>query len=405
MLLSWKLKAQIIINEVSQGPTGNKEYVELLVTGTNVCVEECVDIRGWIIDDNNGWHVSPIGTGQGIANGCVRLTDDAFWSCVYPGTIIVIYNDGDVNASMPANDLISTDNNCTYVIPVSNTTLLEGNSTQPNNSTIVDYSTITFTPGGNWNWISMANGDDSFQLIDPANTTQPAFSIGWGNNTLLEDIYFSADQTGKVIYMNNATNNDPTNTANWTSGSASTYQTPGAANNAANATWIAAMNNGCAPRVPLVIAGSTTSPLCYGQCTGTATTSVTGGATPYQYQWSTGNTSSSITGLCAGAYTVTVTDFLGCTTITPASLLTVTQPPLLSLTTQGLTIPCDCGCGGTAYAFPTGGTPNNSHPGYTVTWSNGYNGQFQTGVCSGNYTVTVTDANGCTSISSVTISP
>ena len=48
-------KSQLVINEVSQGPQGSKEYVELLVTGTFNCdSSNCVDLRGWYIDDNNG---------------------------------------------------------------------------------------------------------------------------------------------------------------------------------------------------------------------------------------------------------------------------------------------------------------------------------------------------------------
>ncbi len=57
--------AQLIINELSQGPSGNKEYVELLVTGTPTCGgANTVDLRGWIIDDNNSWHASGSGSGS-----------------------------------------------------------------------------------------------------------------------------------------------------------------------------------------------------------------------------------------------------------------------------------------------------------------------------------------------------
>src|SRR3990172_7211497 len=73
--------SQIIINEVSQGADGSKEYVEMLVIGNGVC-NSCVDIRGWIFDDNNGWHASPIGIGQGIAPGCMRFAYDPQWACV-----------------------------------------------------------------------------------------------------------------------------------------------------------------------------------------------------------------------------------------------------------------------------------------------------------------------------------
>jgi len=52
------ISQQLIINEVSQGASGNKEYVEILVipgTTPYSCTNYCIDIRGWIFDDNNGY--------------------------------------------------------------------------------------------------------------------------------------------------------------------------------------------------------------------------------------------------------------------------------------------------------------------------------------------------------------
>ena len=81
---------QLVINEVSQGPTGAKEYVELLVVGTPTCnAIPCMDLRNFIIDDNNGNHAT--GAGVGIAAGCVRLQNIPFWQCIPYGTIIVFY--------------------------------------------------------------------------------------------------------------------------------------------------------------------------------------------------------------------------------------------------------------------------------------------------------------------------
>src|SRR4051812_39184006 len=80
-LFSFELKAQLVINEVSQGASGNKEYVEFVVIGTPTCTTiPCIDLRGYIIDDNNGTFAT--GAGTGIANGCIKLSNDALWSCV-----------------------------------------------------------------------------------------------------------------------------------------------------------------------------------------------------------------------------------------------------------------------------------------------------------------------------------
>lgn len=113
---------------------------------------------------------------------------------------------------------------------------------------------------------------------------------------------------------------------------------------------------------------------------------ITGGTSPYSYLWSTSATSSFISGLVTGGYTCVVTDAAGCSatgwgyvsqspTITPM----VTPTPATCLATDGAII-----------AFGSGGVPP-----YTYMWSNSATTQAQTGLPSGAYYVTVTDANGC----------
>ena len=140
----------LIINEVTNGVVGaSQEYVELLVVGTPSCAATpSLDLRGYYIDDNNGAHAT--GAGTGIAAGCVRFSNNAFWSNIPIGTLILIYNDADFNSSyFPAlNDLSMTDGNCKLVIPISNATLFEGHSTLPSTATST-YPITGFAPGGN----------------------------------------------------------------------------------------------------------------------------------------------------------------------------------------------------------------------------------------------------------------
>lgn len=136
---------------------------------------------------------------------------------------------------------------------------------------------------------------------------------------------------------------------------------------------------------------------CGGTCDGSITLSPTGGTGSYTYLWNTGATTSNLTNLCAGSYTVTVTDANGCDSVL---IVTITSPPVLTVTLASTNVLCNSACNGTASASASGGTP-----GYTYSWSHG--GAFilpnVINLCPGGYTVTVTDAGGCTATASTTI--
>lgn len=156
--------------------------------------------------------------------------------------------------------------------------------------------------------------------------------------------------------------------------------------------------NDCWEYMPVIALSATTTPtniLCNGSCTGMATVSATGGTTPYTYSWSSGQTTASISGLCPNVYTVTVTDGGGSSVTRTVG---ITQPQALSaLASQVSVISCNGGSG-SACVTVTGGTPS-----YTYTWSNGQASQCATGITAGTYTVTVSDANGCSVITTLTM--
>jgi len=148
---------------------------------------------------------------------------------------------------------------------------------------------------------------------------------------------------------------------------------------------------------PPLIAGiiNTTDVLCNGDCNGTATATIAGGSPPYTYTWDGGSTpnDSSATGLCAGVlYTVILTDANGCDT--SISSVTLSEPDPLNLSiTDSYNPQCKEFCNGRATVTPAGGVPL-----YTYLWDDplAQNDSTATGLCPGTYTVTVTDANGCT---------
>lgn len=106
--------------------------------------------------------------------------------------------------------------------------------------------------------------------------------------------------------------------------------------------------------------------------------------------------SSSITGVGAGNYVVTVTDSLGCTSTATA---TVTEPAVLTTNFVVVDATTVGGTDGSIAATTMGGTPN-----YTYAWSNNATGATNSNLSAGNYSVTITDANGCSIIDSAVVS-
>ena len=140
---------------------------------------------------------------------------------------------------------------------------------------------------------------------------------------------------------------------------------------------------------------NSTNPTCNAGVNGTATAIASGGTGAYTYAWSNGATSAAITGLSAGTYSVTVNDG---TTCTATQSVVISDPAPLSITIAGNNIGCSGFNSGSAFAFVTGGTPL-----YTYAWSNGATTNVAFALAVGTYTLTVTDANGCTNTESVTI--
>ena len=159
------------------------------------------------------------------------------------------------------------------------------------------------------------------------------------------------------------------------------------------------------PAFTLSITGSNV--LC-GECDGTANLTVTGGTPPYTYLWDDPflQTTEDLDILCAGTYCVIVTDANLCTN---TACVTIFNDMIYTVDYTDATT-CYYGifdeCDGSATVEITGGTPP-----YTYIWDNQWHNspattsETATGLCPGNYHVTFTDANLCTTIASVPIGP
>ena len=150
---------------------------------------------------------------------------------------------------------------------------------------------------------------------------------------------------------------------------------------------------------------ATSNASCSASCDGGATATVTGGASPYSYSWNiyntqTGNTTTSNSNLCEGSYAIslTVTDSLGCTNTITSSDSLISSTNSLSISTTVTNMACNVTCDGSSVATVNGGVGP-----YVYMWSNGDTISTANNLCAGAYTVDVTDANGCTGTSSVTI--
>ncbi|NBV68260.1 MAG: hypothetical protein EBR74_06955, partial [Flavobacteriia bacterium] len=162
--------------------------------------------------------------------------------------------------------------------------------------------------------------------------------------------------------------------------------------------------NGCASSVTITISQPSVLSLsltqinvnCNGFATGSITANPAGGQGPYTYLWSNGQTTQTISSLLAGTYTVTVTDFLGCTVSGNA---TITQPvaPIL-LQESHVNVLCFGNNTGSINLTVSGGTSP-----YTYAWSNTALTQDINTLVAGTYSVIVTDANGCNALLSVAI--
>ncbi len=146
------------------------------------------------------------------------------------------------------------------------------------------------------------------------------------------------------------------------------------------------------------LAGQTskTDLTCFGSNDGTAQVQVSGGQGPYTYAWSTGETTNAIQNLGSGTYLVTVNDVNNCAI---ESSVEVTTPAELT-TTVDQTSPSAPGVSdGSATINASGGTAP-----FTYQWGSGATGATQNNLSEGTYSITVTDANGCTREQSFTMS-
>ncbi len=294
----------------------------------------------------------------------------------------------------------------------------EGSSYGDDVQNATNYPLVRFTDGTNvyyarttnWNRIGALQTDSledtayfTVPLVPPGTYSVVVVANGFASNPVT--VYFSPFEVAVTSLTNSSCRIGGSATVAASSGATPyTYSwSPGGGTNpsvsnlsAGTYTVTVTQNGGCSVTTPVTIIQLnqiTISPSniedvkCHDDSSGSASVQASGGISPYTYSWAIGGTNSSISGLTAGTYTLTVTDSCGSSS---SSSVTITQPTALVVTSSS--VMTDTGsCTGTARATVYGGTAP-----YTYSWASGQRTASITSQCAGDYCCTVTDKNGCT---------
>ncbi len=141
---------------------------------------------------------------------------------------------------------------------------------------------------------------------------------------------------------------------------------------------------------------SSTPVLCAGAASGSVDLDVTGGTSPYNYIWNNGATTQDVTSASGGTYTVVVHDANDCSI---TNSIVVAEPAPITISVVVTDVLCNGGLTGAIDITVNGGTPT-----ITYVWSNSATSEDLTGIAAGNYSVTITDGNGCTASASAIVS-
>ncbi len=149
----------------------------------------------------------------------------------------------------------------------------------------------------------------------------------------------------------------------------------------------------------LQIASSSTSTSCFGAAAGSIDITVTGGTSPYSYEWSNDASTEDVAGLLAGIYTLVVTDDNNCTARVTVD---VAEPTAINIVPSSLPVSCFGSATGSIDVSVSGGSPGEGGA-YSYSWNNGATTQDLSDLLAGSYTLTVTDSNDCTSTVTVDV--
>ncbi len=268
----------------------------------------------------------------------------------------------------------------------------------PGNAFVSNLQNITVSPTTTTSYVVTATdaagcqGMDTVVVIVSAMTTQDAGP----NDTVCSGACATLTASGGITYAWTADPSiaGPLNTASVNACPTTTTLYHVTVTDAAGCTGMDSVTIFVAPTI-LTINALGTNVSCFNACDGTGSAAANGGFPPYAYTWSNLMTGANISNLCAGPYTVTVTDAIGCSA---TANITITEPTALDVQSTNIST-ANCGQNdGSVTISISGGTP-----GYTIAWPSGGNGLTENNLPPGQVCVTVTDVNGCDTIVCFTV--
>lgn len=351
---------------------GNTITLTLTVTSTNSCAPQTASATYTIQIDPlpvaiAGGSSTICANGGGIVDGASANYGTINWTSDGLGTI------SDPTTTSPTYFPNATEVGDTVTLTMEVTS---------NNTCIPATSSATYT--------FLIDGPPSIQIANALDTLCPGASKQInGVTTQYGTSSWTHNGTGTLT---NANTNSPTYTAG-----------PGDLGTVVTLTLTVTSNNGCAPQtavsaIQIYVEASANIPninlvdlkhvLCYGDHTGKIILNVTGGAPPYSFDWSSGATSQNLLNAAEGIYSVNITDNHGCFA---SDTFKINQPT--ELIDFPWIVPVDCSGAneGRISVSASGGVGP-----YTYFWpALSSNEQVISGVPAGNYTVSITDSNGC----------
>ncbi len=246
---------------------------------------------------------------------------------------------------------------------------------------------VSLTNGAYMVTVTDANGCISIDATNVGFTnSNPSVSLGADTN-VCANFYILSPGLGYSTYnWSNGSNNVSISVA-----TAGNYEvTVTDANGCAAADTIALGLN-----TPIAFTAAETNSTCAAN-TGSIVLSVLSGGGNYAYNWSTGDTTSSLINLSSGVFNVTISDANGCEETETFNIIQTDAPILSALTENPI---CNGSADGNISITTFGGTAP-----FDFAWSNGNNTDNATNLMAGSYTLTVTDDSGCVVLGNYTLS-